>query len=120
MKTQNHQTFNCIAETKKGNFEVIIKVWEQISDEKNWFGTISWKEEGYVLINGEKLKINEIYSTKIRSYEVAEKFGMSGIATLMCDCSEVVNFKNQIDNERIRKYAEADEEAAISEMIHNL
>ena len=122
MKTQNEKTFNCIAETKKGNFDVVIKVWEQITDGKNYFVTRSWKSESYVMIEGEKLEVsfNQYDGTKVKSYAVAEKYGMKGEVSLMCDCSEVKKYINEIEMERIRKNAEADEEIAISEMIHNL
>jgi len=124
MKTQNQKTFNCIAETKKGNFDVVIKVWEEIVEAGELFpGSFynrSWKNEAYVTIEGENLNVNEFYSDRIRSWEVSEKFGMTGIATLRCDCSEVKNFMSEIEMVRINKSAEADEEIAISKMIHNL
>lgn len=124
MKTQNEKTFNCIAETKKGNFDVVIKVWEEIVEAGELFPgssyNLSWKNEAYVTIEGQNLNVNEFYSDRIRSWEVAEKFGMTGIATLRCDCSEVKNFMSEIEMVRINKSAEADEEIAISKMIHNL
>lgn len=124
MKTQNEKSFNCIAETKKGKFDVVIKVWEEIVEAGELFPgsfyNCSWKNEAYVTIEGENLKVNEFYSDRIRSWEVAEKFGMTGIAALRCDCSEVKNFISEIEMVRIRKSSEADEEIAISKMIHNL
>jgi hypothetical protein len=124
MKIQNEKTFNCVAETKKGNFDVVIKVWEEIVEAGELFqGSFynrSWKNEAYVTIEGENINVDEFYSDRIRSWEVAEKFGMPGIATLRCDCSEVKNFMSEIEMIRIRKSAEADNEIAISKMIHNL
>jgi hypothetical protein len=122
MKAQNEKTFNCIAETKKGKFEVVIKVWEQITDGKTYFATRSWKSESYVIIEGQKLEVsfNQYDSTKVKSYAVAEKYGMKGEVSLMCDCSEVKNYISEIEMIRIRKNAEADKEIATSKMIHNL
>ena len=122
MKTQNEKTFNCIAETKKGNFDVVIKVWEQITDGKTYFATRSWKSESYVIIEGQKLEVsfNQYDGTKVKSYAVAEKYGIKGEVSLMCDCSEVKNYISEIEMIRIRKNEEADREIATSKMIHNL
>ena len=122
MKTQNEKTFNCTAETQKGNFNVVIKIWEQVTDGKNYFVTRTWKSESYVTIDGEKLEVsfNEYDGTKVSSYAVAEKYGINGKVFLKCDCSEVKKYINDIEMIRIRKNAEADEEAAIFEMLHNL
>jgi hypothetical protein len=124
MKTQNEKSFNCIAETKKGNFNVVIKVWEEIVEAGELFAgsfyNRSWKNEAYVTIEGEKLNVDEFYSDRIRSWEVGEKFGITGIATLRCDCSEVKYFMSEIEMGYIRKSAEADEEITMSKMIHNL
>lgn len=122
MKTENEKTFNCTAVTKKGNFDVVIKVWEQIIDDKNYFATRSWKSESYVMIDGEKLEVsfNQYDGTKVKSYAVAKKYGIYGEVSLMCDCSEVKKYINEIEMTRIRRNAEADREIEISEMIHNL
>lgn len=126
MRTQNEKVFNCIAETRKGNFDVVIKVWEEIFEDgekfKGSFFSLSWESEAYVIIDNEKLEVsfNQYDGTKVKSYAVAEKYGMKGEVSLMCDCSEVKKYINEIEMERIRKNAEVDEEIAISEMIHNL
>lgn len=122
MKTENEKTFNCIAETKKGKFDVVIKVWEQITDGKTYFVTRSWKSESYVMIDGKKLEVsfNQYDGTKVKSYAVAEKYGIKGEVSLMCDCSEVKKYIGEIEMQRIRKNAEASEEIARMEMIHNL
>jgi len=122
MKTQNEKTFNCIAETKKGNFEVVIKVWEEITDGKTYFATRSWKSESYVIIEGQKLEVsfNQYDSERIKSYAVAEKYGIKGEVVLMCDCSAAVNYIRDIEEIRIRKNGEADQEIATAKMIHNL
>jgi hypothetical protein len=124
MNTQNEKTFNCIAVTKKGNFDVIIKVWEEILEDGELFtgsfANRSWKNESYVIIEGEQFKINEYYEDRVRSWAVANKYGISQIATLLCDCSEVKIYINSIEDERRAKMIEWEEEARISEMIHNL
>ena len=122
MKTENEKTFNCTAITKKGNFDVVIKIWEQITDGKTYFVTRSWKSDSYIIIDDEKLEVsfNQCDGTKVKSYSVAQKFGLNGQVSLMCDCSEAMKYTNEIEMSRIKKNAEADEEIAISEMIHNL
>ena len=124
MKTQNEKTFNCVAETSRGNFDVVIKVWEEIVEANELFPgsffNCTWKNEAFVVIDGEKMEIDEFYSDRVRSWDVANQYGLKTIATLKCDCSEATNFMNEIEIERINKSAEADEEIAISRMIHDL
>ena len=122
MKTQNEKEFICIAETQKGNFYVVIRVWEQITDGKSYFATRTWKSQSCVIIEGENLEVsfNEHDGTKVSSYAVAEKYGINGKVDLRCDCSEVIKYINDIEMIRIRKNAAADEEIAKMEMLHNL
>lgn len=126
MKIQNKKTFNCVANTKKGNFCVIISVWEEVFEAGEKFSgsffSCTWKSEAYIIIDDEKLEVsfNQYDGTKVKSYAVAEKYGINGQVSLMCDCSAVKNYINGIEMLRIISDAESDKEIATSKMIHNL
>jgi len=122
MKTENLKSFETKAITGKGTFEVKLSVWEEISDGKTYFVTRTWKSETTVIIDGQNFKadFNQYASDRIKSLDISRYFGIETQATLKCDVSEACNYIRNIEAERRARMVEMQEEARISEMIHNL
>lgn len=84
-KISLEKAFTCIASTRKGDFEVFIKVWRETTKDGNgYFGCVSWKSESYVTIDGEKLTVRFDVNNGItvRSHEVAKHYGLTGAVRL--------------------------------------
>jgi len=122
MTTENKKTFSCKALTQKGDFNVEIQVWEQVSDGALYFQTRTWKTECLIKIGSINMKgiFNRFDTTKIKSFEVGAFFKINREVSLMCDTSEIKKYIDQIAMNRCEKTANDEQEIQIIKNINNL
>ena len=123
---RNQKSFKTVAITKKGNFDVIITISEELSSGFSFENEWLIKREAIVIIENKEFKadFDEYKSDRVKSIEVATHFGIAGEIALACDGSEAAKYISDIKQGKIdfnsKCLRELDAEQKMFEKNHNL
>lgn len=127
MKTiRNQKSFKTVAITKKGNFDVIITISEELSSGFSFENEWLIKREAIVIIENKEFKadFDEYKSDRVKSIEAAKHFGISGSIALACDGSEAAKYIADIKQGKIdfnsQCLRDLDAEQKMFDKNHNL
>ena len=123
---RNKKSFNTVATTKKGNFNVTITIFEQLCSGFSFKNEWLIQREAIVFIGNKEFKasFDEYKSDRVKSIEVATCFGIAGEIALACDGSEAAKYIADIKQGKMdfnsKCLRELEAEHQMFEKIHNL
>jgi hypothetical protein len=123
---RNKKSFNTVATTKKGNFNVTITIFEQICSGFSFKNEWLIQREAVVVIDNKEFEasFDEHKSDRVKSMEVAKYFGIQGEVALAVDGSEAAKYIADIKQGKMdfnsKCLRELEAEQKMFEKNHNL
>ena len=123
---RNQKSFKTLAITKKGIFDVVITISEELSSGFSFKNEWLIKREAIVIIDNKEFNasFDEYKSDRVKSIEVATYFGIAGEIALACDGSEAAKYIAEIKQGKMdfnsKCLRELEAEHQMFEKIHNL
>ena len=123
---RNQKSFKTLAITKKGIFDVVITISEELSSGFSFKNEWLIKRAAIVIIDNKEFNasFDEYQPDRVKSIEVATHFGIAREIALACDGSEAAKYIAEIKQGKMdfnsKCLRELEAEHQMFEKIHNL